>query len=173
VIESVPAAFAERLESKNATVLEIGGGSANVEKGWMNIDPVHGQGHFKRPAQDVPWPLADSSVDLILAAHVMEHIPAGQPRIDVMNEAHRVLKPDGLFCIIVPLLCNENIGLTFFTAIADPTHVSFWVMSSFAYFDGTMKANAEYGIKQWKTSSFDTERFTWEGRWLASPVKDF
>jgi SAM-dependent methyltransferase len=167
-----PALFDARINERvEKTVVQIGGGTANADKGWLNIDPVHGTGWGLRKAQEVPWMLADNSVDLILAAHVMEHIPAGEDRINVMNEAHRVLKLGGLFCIVVPLIANESAGLLYFPAIADPTHVSFWMMSSFSYFDGTNAPNAEYGIKRWKTNSWDTERYMWEGRWVGSPVK--
>lgn len=127
------------------TSIEIGGGYL-VQPGWVNIDPVNGEGEWKRPAQSAPWPTGDRSVDSIRAAHVMEHIPAGADRIAVMNEAHRVLRPRGVFEIRVP---NALSGT--WHAFADPTHVSFWCVESFHYFDGLFAANADYGIRPWTT----------------------
>jgi len=137
--------------------LEIGGGT-KFQRGWVNLDPIHGEGPFKRFAQDVPWPIETDSVDAIMASHVMEHIPAGKPRIDVMNEAHRVLKPGGTFEIRVPLMTGS------WHAIADPTHVSYWVPESFGYFDGSMGYDADYGISTWRTLFFNVSG-GWEGRW--------
>lgn len=143
------------------TNIEIGGGHL-VQAGWTNLDPTHGVGDWKRPAQVVPWPAADGSVSAIRASHVMEHIPAGQPRIDVMNEAHRVLRPGGVFEIRVP---NALSGT--WHAFADPTHVSFWCIPSFHYFDGSFAANADYGIRYWTTHELliqgDNE-ILWKGR---------
>ena len=141
--------------------IELGGGT-KVQPGWINLDPRHGQKQWRRQAQEVPWPIADNSVDGIHASHVMEHIPAGIPRIDVMNEAHRVLKPGGVFEIVVPLMVGT------WHAIADPTHVSFWCPESFAYFDGSIGADADYGIRMWKTLSLHVAG-GWEGRWKGTP----
>ena len=144
--------------------LEIGGGHL-VREGWWNIDPVHGSSpEFKRFAQETPWPLADESILRIRASHVMEHIPAGRDRIAVMNEAHRVLAKKGTLEIIVPLLVGT------WHAVADPTHVSFWVKESFHYFDGLFAANADYGIKLWRTISLEVVD-GWEGHWVATPLK--
>ncbi len=125
--------------------LEIGGGTLSGS-GWTNLDSRNGHGEWLREAQSVPWPTGDGTVDTIRASHVMEHIPAGQPRIDVMNEAHRVLKHGGVFEIRVP---NALSGT--WHAFADPTHVSFWCLASFHYFDGSFAANADYGIRPWTT----------------------
>ena len=126
------------------TSIEIGGGTL-VPPGWTNLDCRNGDGPWLREAQSVPWPTGDHTVDAMRASHVMEHIPAGQPRIDVMNEAHRVLKPGGVFEIRVP---NASQG---WHAYAYPTHVSFWIIESFHYFDGTKAAHADYGIRLWST----------------------
>lgn len=141
--------------------LEIGGGHL-VQPGWTNLDPVNGEGDWRRQAQDVPWPAGDGTVQAIRASHVMEHIPAGQPRIDVMNEAHRVLAPGGVFEIIVPLLVGT------WHAVADPTHVSYWVKESFHYFDGLFLPNATYGIKFWTTLELEVVD-GWEGHWKGTP----
>lgn len=139
--------------------IEIGGGTL-LTGGYINLDPVHGKGDWRRSAQDTPWPTGDLTVDKLRASHVMEHIPAGMDhRVKVMNEAHRVLKHGGTFEIIVPLLVGT------WHAIADPTHVSFWVKESFHYFDGLFAANAHYGINLWETVSLEVKD-GWEGHWL-------
>ena len=145
------------------TSIEIGGGTL-VQPGWINLDSRNGHGEWARMAQDTPWPTGDNTVDAIRASHVMEHIPAGQERIDVMNEAHRVLRPGGVFEIIVPILNNP---LTWH-AIADPTHVSFWVLESFHYFDGHFAANADYGIRLWNTLELEV-RGSFECHWKGTP----
>ncbi len=125
--------------------IEIGGGTL-APPGWTNLDPVHGTDGWRYRAQDTPWPAADGSVNAIVASHVMEHIPAGDPRIFVMNQAHRVLRPGGVFTIRVPNCLSGT-----WHAFADPTHVSFWCIESFHYLDGTKAANADYGLLPWTT----------------------
>jgi SAM-dependent methyltransferase len=145
------------------TSIEIGGGTL-VQPGWVNLDSRNGHGEWARMAQQTPWPTGDNTVDAIRASHVMEHIPAGQERIDVMNEAHRVLKPGGVFEIIVPIV-NDPLS---WHAIADPTHVSFWVLESFHYFDGHFAANADYGIRLWQTLELEV-RGGFECHWKGTP----
>lgn len=144
--------------------LEIGGGTL-VQPGWENLDYRNGNGEWRRLAQDTPWPTPDRSVEAIRASHVMEHIPAGQNRIDVMNEAWRVLDSNCFLTIIVPLMTGS------WHAIADPTHVSFWCEESFYYFcEGPFKANADYGILLWDTVSWHVEQ-GFEGHWVGRPKK--
>ena len=107
--------------------IDIGAGNI-TEDGWTKLDPVHGQGEWKRKAEETPWPIGDNEVKELRASHVMEHIHAGQDRISVMNEAYRVLQPGGTFEIIVPLIVARNAGEQLgWLAIADPTHGSYWV----------------------------------------------
>jgi SAM-dependent methyltransferase len=46
------------------------------------------------------WPLSDSSVDIIVCDHVLEHV---QDASDFAQEAWRVLRPGGWFCARTPL----------------------------------------------------------------------
>lgn len=125
--------------------VDVGGGTVPAD-GHENLDPVHGEGLWQRRAQDGPWPIADGAVDAVRASHVMEHVAAGDDRIAVMNEAWRVLAPGGTFEIVVPLFPSWQ-------AVADPTHVSYWVRESFDYFCDRI-AQADYGIRWWQMRSF-------------------
>lgn len=128
--------------------VEIGGGKI-PEPGWQNLDPLHGVGEWQRRIQDgIPAP--DGSVARVRARHVVEHIPAGQQRIDMFNEVHRVLVSGGEFEIWLPLaFVNDQINASF-GPWSDPTHVSYWhYPGSFHYFDGLLSANADYGIRLW------------------------
>jgi SAM-dependent methyltransferase len=135
--------------------LELGGGTSTA-LGFTNLDPLHGEGPFQRRAQDGAFPLADGSVEAARCSHLMEHIPAGAERIFVMNEVHRVLVPGGHFEVIVPLFPGWG-------AIADPTHVSFWVEQSFWYFTGRWSAelSQDYGIRRWEMASWTTQAQVW------------
>jgi SAM-dependent methyltransferase len=97
--------------------------------------------------------MEDSSVDLVRASHVMEHIPT-EDRIHCMNEVHRVLKPGGMFEVIVPLFPSWQ-------AMADPTHVSYWVEQSFWYFTGQWAPQAEYGMLMWRWATTTEIEQSW------------
>lgn len=147
--------------------IDIGGG-VNVKPGYVNLDPVHGNGNFKRRIQD-GIPVADSTVDAVRASHLVEHIHAGQERINMFNEVWRVLKSGGTFEVIVPFLVAGPNGIRW-EAIADPTHVSYWLPESFHYFDGTKLPCATYNIRYWTTNLLQT-RGGWEGHWIGTPKK--
>jgi ubiquinone/menaquinone biosynthesis C-methylase UbiE len=151
------------------TCVDIGGGTAPAD-GYLNLDPVSGKGEWKRRIQD-GIPLLDRSAHAVRASHVLEHVPAGQERIDIFNEAHRVLVPGGTFEVIVPLVMAYGQPVNTWHAWADPTHCSYWVLpESFHYFDGVFAANADYRIKLWETKSMEVVG-EWEGHWIGTPRK--
>lgn len=99
-------------------VVELGGGLNPHPDAGVVIDLHHPQGSDQQDAVVVPWtrhdvpagsgeyqsmPIESGSVDVVYASHFLEHIPAGQPRLDVFNEAWRVLRPSGMFEFLVPL----------------------------------------------------------------------
>lgn len=145
-------------------MLELGGGTLPHPRADVVIDLHHPR---NAPAQDAtvtPWQaygedrwLADGAVDEVYASHFMEHIPKGQPIIDVMNEAWRVLRPGGTFTIVLPLVGwtspHDGTGhlVNGWQPYADPTHVQpWWLPESLLYFcEGPFKPNADYGIRTW------------------------
>ncbi len=83
-----------------------------------------------RPGVDVVadlnqrFPFPDSSVDVVRAHDLIEHLP---DRIHTMNEIWRICKPNATVDIRVPSTDGQG-------AFQDPTHVSFWNINSFAYY---------------------------------------
>ena len=72
----------------------------------------------------VPWPFADHSFDLVFLNHALEHVG---DVVAVMNEIHRVLKPGGRAVIQVPYFrCAD--------AYNDPTHTHFFTARTLDYF---------------------------------------
>lgn len=142
--------------------IDLGGG-LKPAPAHVNLDPIHGTGRWCRQAQDVPWPAQDASCEAVRASHVLEHIPAGEPRISVLNECWRVLRPGGQLEVIVP-----HFGT--WQAHADPTHVSYWVPESFSYLDGSFGPEANYGIRPWQTLKLWI-RDGWEINWVGVAIK--
>lgn len=146
--------------------VDIGGGTI-PQPGHINLDPIHGEREFKRRIQD-GIPVPDDALEAVYASHVMEHVPAGDERLFVMNEVWRALVPGGVFTIVVPLIIQHGVWVGTWHAYADPDHKSYWVLpESFLYFcEGPFKPNADYGMKIWQ--ALDEERDTevrggWEG----------
>lgn len=147
--------------------IEIGGGTIPAA-GFVNLDPIHGVGEFKRRIQD-GIPVPDDSVEAARASHVMEHILAGSERINAMNEVHRVLQPGGEFEIIVPCIMASGVPVQTWHAWADPDHKSYWVLpESWHYFTTLFQPNANYGIRLWQLLAEDD--FELRGGWEARVV---
>lgn len=91
------------------------------------------------------WPFEDSSVGVIRAYHVFEHLKSP---IHAMNEAYRVLAPGGTLFLEVPSTDGRG-------AWQDPTHVSFWNLNSLWYY--TRDSHARY-IRPEYTGRFQLSR---------------
>lgn len=124
------------------------GCSDDFKSGYLNVDsypdPKYTYGVTNLSVQylqadlNQPWPWEDSSIDEIYAHDVFEHLRCGfdpecAPKIWVMNEAHRVLKPGGLLDMTVPCVMLSD-GRVNPGAFADPTHVSYWTWDDAFYF---------------------------------------
>lgn len=144
-------------------LVELGGGLHPHPRAEVVIDLRHPK---NAPAQDAcvtPWvtgsgvPIGDGTVDAVYASHFMEHVPKGQPIIDVMNEAWRILRPGGAFTMVMPLVGYTSaewggVAVNGWQPYADPTHVQlWWLPESLLYFcEGPFKPLADYGIRVWE-----------------------
>lgn len=69
-------------------------------------------------------PFAEDALDRVYAIHFLEHV---DDLLRVMNEIHRVLKPDGVLHVMVPNPRHVN-------ALADPTHRRLFHRQTFKFF---------------------------------------
>lgn len=84
----------------------------------------------------MPWPWSAESFDLILAFDVLEHL------LDVMGtmeECWRILRPGGLLIVHTVNVMNGE------QAFRDPTHIHFFTIESFNFFDPELPWGKEYG----------------------------
>ena len=89
--------------------LNLGSGKHPFE-GWNNLDLVDHPGVIKHDLTK-PLPYADNSVDFAFSEHFLEHITRPQG-LKFLLEVKRVLKPGGVFRIVVPdlkLLCQNYV----------------------------------------------------------------
>lgn len=84
--------------------LNLGCGS-NIKKGWFNYDkyPVSDEVKYI-DLNELPLPFPDNYADEILASHILEHLHV--PMYDMMLELHRILKPNGILTVKLPINCN-------------------------------------------------------------------
>jgi len=107
--------------------------------GYVRAD-IAGQPDITCDARALPF--SDGAFSEIKAHHVLEHIER-RDLVRVMNECHRVLAPEGVLDIEVPIFPSED-------AMADPTHVSFFVSGTFDYFREDQPLRDLYGIQPWR-----------------------
>lgn len=124
--------------------------------GYVNVD-------IAPPADELvnlalPWPWANSSIKAIRAHDIIEHLP---DKIRTMNEAHRVLIPGGLLDIIVPTTDGPG-------AWQDPTHVSFWNLNSFLYYEEGRPERTRFAKYYGITAEFRFEGATFEKDWVGA-----
>jgi len=118
--------------------LNIGCGTKKLV-GWINIDknPMHKPDLLRDIEKGLPFD--DNSIDTILCEQTLEHI---HDLVFVMNEFHRVLKPNKKLLISVPLITGK-------WAWIDPTHVNYFNDSSFDFFMARDYNSEGAGVTGW------------------------
>ena len=106
---------------KGLLCVDIGGG-INPYPGYLAID-LRQDADIIHDLND-GIPLADNSVGVLNASHIIEHL---HDKNKIMSEIHRVLAPGGWAFIEVPSTDGRG-------AFQDPTHVSYWNENSFLYY---------------------------------------
>lgn len=117
------------------------GCSDNIIEDFINVDIAMSEGVDLIADLSKSWPWVDNSIAYIFAADIIEHLP---DKIFTMNEAWRVLANEAILHIIVPT--TNGMG-----AWQDPTHVSYWNINSFKYYQAGSPYRERfakaYGIK--------------------------
>lgn len=129
-----PAASAPEKSAGSTRRLHLGSGY-NPKLNWTNVDnrPLPGV-DLQVDLNKLPWPWETSSISEIYAEDILEHLyPLGKAEgqeniLALMEEIWRVLKPSGTIHIKVPSTDGRG-------AWQDPTHVTYWNINTFSYFD--------------------------------------
>jgi len=141
-------------------IVDLGCGDA--KRGDIGIDRV------PLPGVDLvcdlgfePIPLPDDHAEAVVAYDFLEHLPGPiswreggrwhhhNPRIHLLREVHRILRPGGTFFSHTPAYepLDRNLPEGYFWA-QDPTHAAPpWTLATWKYFCGEYAhLNARYGI---------------------------
>jgi SAM-dependent methyltransferase len=111
--------------------LNLGCGQTRLD-GYLNVDksPVC-QPDQVMDLEALPWPFATSSVDEVLARHVMEHLGATTDvYLAIWQEIYRVCRPGARVVVVVPHPRHDSF-------LVDPTHVRPILPESLAMFSKT------------------------------------
>ena len=118
--------------------LNLGCGS-DYREGWDNwdvIDTVRAEAYLDFSKDS--FPAEDEKYGEIYSNGVLEQILENRGLMHCMNECHRVLKPGGVFNIVVP---DSRYPITFI----DPHCCRHFISETFRYFCAGTKAYRRYG----------------------------
>jgi SAM-dependent methyltransferase len=102
-----------RVAGRDPVVVDLGCGSTKQYPTNLGLDILAAPGVDAVADLSRSLPLADDSVDVLFAVHILEHLTDFLPLLD---ECHRVLRPGGVLHVMSPWWGHVN-------AVADPTHV--------------------------------------------------
>lgn len=111
------------------------GAGASLFEGWWNVDSRSLPGIDQIvDLNTLPWPWETGTVEQFAAMDSLEHLyPLGKSEgqmniVAVLGEIHRCLKIGGILYARIP--SSESRG-----AFQDPTHVTYWNVNTWWYFD--------------------------------------
>jgi predicted SAM-dependent methyltransferase len=122
----------KKKETKKLVKYDLACGD-RLQKGFIGVDIVKKgtKATLQIDLLKTPWAIESNSADELFCAHFVEHIPHGtdglnDPFWDFFNEAWRILKPGGVFRVLVPYFTSVR-------AFQDPTHQRFVSELTFLY----------------------------------------
>lgn len=139
------------------------GSGRDKRDGWISVDRLAtSEPHVVCDLTKAPWPWDGNSVERADADNLLEHFGWGPDGEDLlmafMNEAHRIIAPEGILWIRVPDFQHWPEG-----ALKDPTHRRYFVAGSFDYWRGdhqTWKVYGRaYGYRAWHVEVRTDRRF--------------
>lgn len=140
-------------ESMGSLKLDIGCG-ATKKKGFIGVDILKLDGvDIVHNLTSFPYPFEDNSIDEIWMDNVLEHLP--NP-IRVVEEIHRISKNGAKITVAVPYFRSHY-------AFIDPTHVNFFGVNWFNYFDPSHIFQQKY---QYSKAKFKIEKMLFDREWL-------
>ena len=114
--------------------LDIGCGNTKSD-GFIGLDIRDLPGiDLVHDLNEIPWPIENSSADLVIASHVVEHVDCV---IKFMSELHRILKKNAKLVIRYPHFSQRH-------TFRDPTHKRFMTLESLDYFIYQAELFGEY-----------------------------
>jgi SAM-dependent methyltransferase len=118
-----------------------------------------------------PIPLQENSIDFATAHNFVEHIPriivseeTRFPFIEFMSEAHRVLKPNGLFYSKTPAYPKNE-------AFQDPTHINIITNETFPYYFCWHPFGGPWGRLYGFNAKFELASQRWQGVHLLTVLR--
>ena len=146
-IPKIPQQIKDLLKIKSSVRIDLACGGGKQGPDWIGIDCRQFPGvDIIHDLESFPWPLPDECANLLVASHYVEHInPHGGVFLRFMDEAWRVLKPDGEFMIMAPYGSSPGF-------VQDPTHCNMVNEATFYYFDPLHESGFYrfYQPKPWK-----------------------
>ena len=126
-------------------ILNLGAGNRIIE-GAVNHDLVKHRPEIDiaHDLNELPWPWADSSFDLIVARAVLEHLR--MTLIESVNECWRILRPGGYLQLKLPHWQHEH-------SYTDPTHYWHFTCQTCDIFDPSTTYGRHYAFytdRKWR-----------------------
>lgn len=146
-------------------VLEVGAGQSPDSRATETLDIRNDLEHVDYGGVDIgadEWPVGDNSFDMVVANHVVEHVPP-ESIGHVFREVDRVVETGGTFHVVTP-----HAGT--WQAATDPTHQGSggWTPDVVKYFTGELEQyfpNLDWSVNARANLSFPLvlrERFRLE-----------
>lgn len=107
----------------------------DIRKGWINVDSVNSEGvDVVFDLNKYPYPFKSNTIDVIYAAHIMEHLDNAR---DFIIELHRISKNGSKIVILTDHYSNGSL------AWGDLEHKRVFSCHTFDNYDGSIRMSSQ------------------------------